>query len=80
MEFLGIMRQLLSRWRVKLVAFQLEFITLGSKQYGLLTADDEDLKKVKGVKRNVIKRKITLDDYKIVLFDDAVERRDPMTI
>lgn len=57
-----------------------EFVSLGAKQYTLRTADGEVIKKAKGVKKNTVKRHITMDDYKNVLFNKAVETREQTTI
>lgn len=57
-----------------------EFIALGAKQYTLETADGEVVKKAKGVKKNTVKRHITIDDYKNTLFNKTVETREQTTI
>lgn len=57
-----------------------EFIALGAKQYALKTADSGIMKKAKGVNKNIVKRHISMEDYKNVLFNHAVEQRDQTTI
>ena len=57
-----------------------EFIALGPKQYALKTADDQIIKKAKGVKKCVVKRHIPMDDYKNALFHNKVEKREQTTI
>lgn len=41
----------------------IEFVGLRAKCYALRTIDDETMKKSKGVKKNVLKRKIEFEDY-----------------
>ena len=57
-----------------------EFIALGAKQYAIQTADDHVVKKSKGVKKNIVKRHISMDDYKNALFHHTVEKREQTTI
>lgn len=57
-----------------------EFIALGAKQYTFRTVADEVVKKSKGVKKQVVKRHITLEDYKDVLFNQSIERREQASI
>ena len=45
-----------------------EFISLRAKLYAIKKLDCEEDKKCKGVKRNVIRNKISFNDYKGVLF------------
>ena len=52
-----------------------EFIALGSEQYAIETADDQIIKKAKGVKRH-----ITMDDYKNALFYNKIEKREQISI
>ena len=45
-----------------------EFVGLRAKLYAIKKLDGEEVKKCKGVKRNVIRNKIFFNDYKDVLF------------
>jgi len=45
-----------------------EFVGLRAKLYAIKKLDGEEEKKCKGVKRNVIRNKISFNDYKDVLF------------
>ena len=57
-----------------------EFISLGAKQYTFRTVREDVVKKAKGVKKNIVKRSITMDDYKTALFEQGCERREQATI
>ena len=57
-----------------------EFVSLGAKQYAFRTVDDQIVRKSRGVKKNVVKRCITLEDYKKVLFKRSIERCEQSTI
>lgn len=57
-----------------------EFISLGAKQYAILSAENQEVKKVKGITHSAVKRHINFDDYKRALFENAVERREQTTI
>lgn len=57
-----------------------EFVSLGAKQYTFQTVEDEVVKKAKGVKKNVVKRSITIEDYKEALFDQSITRREQATL
>lgn len=57
-----------------------EFVSLGAKQYTFRTVEDKVVKKAKGVKRNIVKRNISLEDYKTALFEKSIERREETTI
>lgn len=57
-----------------------EFVALGAKQYAITTAENGVLKKVKGITKNTVKRHISADDYKRVLFQQGVEKREQVTI
>ena len=45
-----------------------EFVGLRAKLYAIKKLDEEEEKKCKSVKRNVIRNKISFNDYKDVLF------------
>jgi len=47
-----------------------EFIGLRAKMYSVLSIDKEEMKKAKGVKKNVVKNNITHEDYKTCLFQE----------
>ena len=47
-----------------------EFVGLRAKLYAIKKLDGEEEKKCKGVKRNVIRNKISFNDYKDVLFSE----------
>ncbi|XP_071579723.1 uncharacterized protein [Temnothorax nylanderi] len=53
-------------------AVMTEFVGLRSKMYALRVEEKSDTKKIKGVKRNVVARTITFDDYMRCL-RDAIE-------
>ena len=57
-----------------------EFVALGAKQYAFKLENEKEEKKSKGVKKNVLKRKITFEDYKNSLFNDTVNSQDQCTI
>lgn len=57
-----------------------EFIAIGSKQYALRCNDEKVVKKSKGVKKCVVKRRISIDDYKNTLFNGTIEKRTQTTI
>ena len=45
-----------------------EYVGLRSKMYSVMKADEKNIKKAKGVKRNVVKKQIKHEEYKQVLF------------
>ena len=45
-----------------------EFVGLTSKMYSILKADEKNIKKAKGVKKNVVKKQIKHEQYKQALF------------
>ena len=46
-----------------------EYVGLRPKMYSILEADGKNTKKVKGVKKNVVKRQIRHEQYKDALFE-----------
>ena len=46
-----------------------EFVGLRSKMYAYKTFDESVVKKLKGIKKSSIERKITFEDYERCLFD-----------
>ena len=57
-----------------------DFIALCAKSYSILVQNEEPVIKVKGVKKNVVKRTITHENFRECLFDKKVVRRDQNTI
>lgn len=57
-----------------------EFVSLGAKQYTFRTVKDEVTKKAKGVKKNIVRRLITLEDYRNALFERSITTREQTTI
>ena len=57
-----------------------EFVSTGAKQYAFRTVGGSVVKRAKGVKQNVVKRQIDLEDYKNALFNNSIERREQTTI
>ena len=49
-----------------------EFAGLRPKLYSFLTLEGEEEKKCKGIKKNVVKKKITFSDYKDCLFNKTI--------
>ncbi|XP_024871338.1 uncharacterized protein LOC112454272, partial [Temnothorax curvispinosus] len=52
-------------------AVMTEFVGLRSKMYALRVEEKSDTKKIKGIKRNVVARTITFDDY-VCCLNDAI--------
>ncbi|XP_070149772.1 uncharacterized protein [Polyergus mexicanus] len=61
-------------------AIMTEFVGLRAKMYALRVNSKKDIKKVKGVKRNVVARTITFDDYTRCLRDDIEMTRQQSCI
>ena len=57
-----------------------EFLALRAKQYFVQTVDGKLIKKAKGVKRSVVERNITIDDYKNILFHETIKNTGNNTI
>ena len=53
----------------------LEFVGLRAKLYSYKMLDDEETKKCKGIKKSVVDKTISFEDYKKCLFDRKEERR-----
>ena len=53
-----------------------EFVGLRAKLYSNLTCEGKEEKKCKGVKKNVIKKNITHEDYKNCLFNEEIVEKD----
>ena len=49
-----------------------EFAGLRPKLYSFLTLEDKEEKKCKGIKKSVVKNKITFNDYKDCLFNNSI--------
>ena len=56
-----------------------EYVGLRPKMYSILKADEKNIKKVKGVKKNVVKKQIMHEQYKETLFS-AKQQRHGMNI
>ena len=56
-----------------------ECVCLRPKMYSILKADEKNIKKVKGVKKNVVKKQIMHEQYKETLFS-AKQQRHGMNI
>ena len=46
-----------------------EYVWLRSKMYSIMKADEKNIKKAKGIKKNVVKKQIKHEEYKEALFD-----------
>ncbi|CAR98546.1 Protein CBG25579 [Caenorhabditis briggsae] len=57
-----------------------ELLALKPKQYGFKTLDGEETKKSKGIKKNIVKNELSLDDYKHSLFNKTIIRKTQYTI
>ena len=47
-----------------------EFCTLRAKTYAYLLDDDKDMKKAKGTKRCIVKRRLMFENYRDSLFNN----------
>ena len=59
-------------------AIMTEFITLRPKLYSYIKLDGSEDKKCKGIKKYVIKKILTFEDYKNCLFNSNVEYRSQL--
>ena len=57
-----------------------EFVGLRAKQYSFIIEEEEEVKKCKGIKKQVIKNNITHENYKECLFTQNVQLRKQTTI
>ena len=55
-----------------------EFCALRAKTYAYLREDDSEMKKAKGVKRCVIKRRMMFENYKDSLFNNKTTMRSQL--
>ena len=55
-----------------------EFVSLRQELYSYEKLDGSEDKKCKGIKKCVVKKTLTFDDYKNCLFEDFTEYRDPL--
>ena len=55
-----------------------EFVALGPKLYSYKKLDGSEDKKCKGIKKCVIKKTLTFEDYKTCLFNDSTEYRSQL--
>ena len=58
-------------------AIKTEFVSLRPKLYSNKKLDGSEDKKCKGIKKCVVKKTLTFEDYKSCLFNDSTENRDP---
>ena len=56
-------------------AIMTEFVVLRPKLYSYKKLDGSEDKKCKGIKKCIVKRTLTFEDYKICLFSDSTEYR-----
>ena len=59
-------------------AIMTEFIALRPKLYSYKKLDGAEDKKCKGIKKCVVKKTLTLEDYKNCLFNDSTEYRSQL--
>ena len=55
-----------------------EFVALRQKLYSYKKLDGSEDKKCKGIKKCVVKKTLTFEDYKICLFNDSTEYRSQL--
>ena len=55
-----------------------EFVTLRPKLYSYRKLDSSEYKKCKGIKKCVVKKTLTFEDYKTCLFNDSTEYRSQL--
>ena len=56
-----------------------EFVALRPKLYSYKVLDGSEYKKCKGIKKWVVKKTLTFEDYKACLFNDSTEYRSQLT-
>ena len=56
-----------------------EFVALRPKLYSYKVLDGSEDKKCKGIKKCVVKKTLTFEDYKACLFNDSTEYRSQLT-
>ena len=59
-------------------AIMTEFVTLRPKLYSYKKLDGSEDKKCKGIKKCVVKKTLTFEDYKTCLFNDSTEYRSQL--
>ena len=57
-----------------------EYIGLRAKLYSFVTLDDIEEKKCKGIRKSIVKNKITFKDYKDCLFNNSVLMKEQYNI
>ena len=76
----GVNKKVIGKFKDEACGKQIEeFVGLRSKLYSFKLAD-EDHKKCKGIKKNIIKKAITHEDYKNCLFTGEEHRREMIVI
>ena len=73
-KIVGIMKDEANGWII------LEFVGLRSKMYAILIDNRKTIKKVKGIKSNIVKNTIEFEDYKNCLFNSSVIHREQYSI
>ena len=73
-KIVGIMKDKLNGWII------LEFAGLRSKMYVILIDNGQCIKKVKGIKSNIVQNTIVIDDYKNCLFNSVEIHREQYSI
>jgi len=57
-----------------------EFVGLRAKLYAIQDTHNENRKRVKGIRKNVVEQNITFDDFKHCLQSEEMQRREQMQI
>ena len=72
----GINKKVIGMFKDEVAGRQItHFVGLRPKLYSFKVEDDKTVKKCKGIKKNVIKREITFDDYVKCLFSDEEQMK-----
>ena len=73
---LGINKKVIGKFKDEAAGKQItHFVGLRAKLYSYKIEDTEDIRKCKGVKKNVVKKEISFDDYKQCLFSGEDQMR-----
>ena len=72
-------KKVLGKMKDECAGAPLQRVCLRPKMYSILKADEKNIKKAKGVKKNVVKKQITHEQYKEALFG-AKQLRHGMNI
>lgn len=72
----GVNKKVIGKFKGEAAGKQITHVVgLRPKLYSFKLADKEELKKLKGIKKNVIKKEISFDDYKRCLFSGEEQMR-----